>query len=202
VAKDLFSRTRIKENQSKMGFRRFNRRSNFIGKNRRVLKPNGALTKNFQSKVIRVTQFIQPRQRLAAKSDPTQYNARPTWTRRVRIDIAATATGVTYKDILDTIATDYGQAATVRLWREVKILSFKAYGAVDVSRMQIQVTNATATSEGNGTTFTDYSDLNHRSVISVVMPTSTVATGTGSMLTFNAGDVDVIDFWCELSTGD
>jgi hypothetical protein len=101
---------------------------------------------------------------------------------------------------LNALAAEYGQPAGTRFWNEAKVLSFKAYGAIDVSRLQITVSNSTATSEGNGAIFTDYSDLNHRSVISVELPASSIATGTSGVMSFAAGDVDVVDLYVEFTS--
>lgn len=199
-----------------MAFRKYSttRRYNAgMQSNRRVYKPNGALTRKFAGKINRTVQRIQPRQRKVDKNgggNPGIHNRTAQWTRTVRIAVNAQSTSLTSTDIFNADALYYGITATTppagtgpSRWRQLKVLGFKAYGLQSVTALTITALNESSTSSGTST-FTDFSNLNDRCVISVEMPATQGiserdATTGEQIITFGAGTLELVDFYVQFS---
>lgn len=175
-------------------FGKYGRRSNF----RKVMRPSGHFTKNFQNKIKRTVQRQQPTQRKVIERTPPMFTEDRPWRRTVRYIVPAAGTGVTVSQVLIAEALYYG--ATASRWNTLKLLGFKAYGQVGNTLMYL---NIPALSNENGpSSFTDYGDGCNRAVVSVDMPATSGSWGASSsqnLLTFNAGTVQVIDFYVELA---
>lgn len=186
-----------------MAFRRTYGKPRFYNKTGKIMRPGGQLTNKFRSKVRTVCKVGIPTQKRVFNYDPPIYALDRKWNRVIRVFTSDAQTSILNQELLAAEAAPYGITAATGRWNNIKVLSFKAWGASGAS-MTINVAGLQQTIALTGsTTFNDLGDGCRRACISVDMPLNqqTLNNNNNSAIMSFASAVKpaFVDFYCELS---
>lgn len=157
------------------------------------------LAKKIRTVVSVSTGMIQK----SCNPDPPPFKADRPWKRVIRYQVPEAATTVSVATLLATELGYYSGLTGNHRWASLKLLSVRAYGTPDIDAIAITIPTLSAIgTEIASTTYTDHSGVNHRACIQVILPPTAIANSAGSgstLVSFAAGQLDIIDFYVELA---
>lgn len=132
-------------------------------------------------------------------TDPPNFHQNPTVRKLIRVNVPIADVNITSEKLLGLEAAYY--AKSTPRFNTVKVLSCRIYGFIGTPRVSIQIPDFSGTTEDAITKIDEYAGANHRAALRLEYPVNTPTLGVGptSVLNVIAGQVEIVDFYVELS---